>query len=80
MVRSSLSLADLAERHRPELLAYLVRMLGDEHDAQDVCQDTFLRAQRAFALGRANSRASVRRETNRGTSNSASQAGRCVPR
>ena len=49
MVRSALSLADLAERHRPELLAYLVRFLGDEHDAQDVCQETFLRAHRAFA-------------------------------
>jgi len=59
MVRSGLSLADLAERHRPELLAYLVRFLSDEHDAQDVCQETFLRAQRAFARLRpdSNSRA-----------------------
>jgi RNA polymerase sigma factor (sigma-70 family) len=40
--------ATLAERHRPEILAYLVRLLGDAHDAQDACQDAFLRAQRAF--------------------------------
>jgi RNA polymerase sigma-70 factor (ECF subfamily) len=42
------SFADLAERYRPEILAYLVRVLRDRHDAQDTCQDTFLRAQRAF--------------------------------
>jgi len=59
MTRSDLSLVELAERHRPEILAYLVRMLGDEPDAQDVCQETFLRAQRAFARLRpdSNSRA-----------------------
>src|SRR5262249_32896034 len=56
-VRSGLSLADLAERHRPELLAYLVRFLGDEQDAQDVCQETFLRAQGAFARLRPDSNA-----------------------
>jgi RNA polymerase sigma-70 factor (ECF subfamily) len=42
------SFADLAERHRPELLGYLVRILGDQHDAQDACQDALLRAHRAF--------------------------------
>jgi|SRR5581483_10461014 len=42
------SFADLAERHRPELLGYLVRLLGDPHDAQDACQDALLRAHRAF--------------------------------
>jgi RNA polymerase sigma-70 factor (ECF subfamily) len=42
-------LADLVERHRPELLRYLVRLLGNEHDAQDACQDALLRAHRAFA-------------------------------
>jgi RNA polymerase sigma factor (sigma-70 family) len=42
-------LADLVERHRPELLRYLVRVLGNEHDAQDACQDALLRAHRAFA-------------------------------
>jgi RNA polymerase sigma-70 factor (ECF subfamily) len=40
---------ELAERHRGEILGYLVRLLGDETEAQDVCQETFLRAQRAFA-------------------------------
>jgi RNA polymerase sigma-70 factor (ECF subfamily) len=43
-----LSFSALAERHRPEILAYLVRLLGDQHDAEDVCQDVFLRAQGAF--------------------------------
>lgn len=43
------SLSDLVERHRAEVLAYLVRLLGDRDDAQDACQDTFLRAHRAFA-------------------------------
>lgn len=38
----------LAERHRPELLGYLVRLLDDTHDAEDVCQDTLLRAYRAY--------------------------------
>jgi len=35
-------------RHRGEILAYLVRFLGDEPDAQDVCQDVMVRAYRAF--------------------------------
>ena len=39
----------LAERHRAELLAYLVRLLGDRHDAEDACQDALLRAYRAYA-------------------------------
>jgi RNA polymerase sigma-70 factor (ECF subfamily) len=42
------SMGDLAERHRAEILAYLVRLLGNRDDAQDVCQETFLRAHRAF--------------------------------
>jgi RNA polymerase sigma-70 factor (ECF subfamily) len=49
----------LAERHRGEIMRYLVRLLGDAHEAEDVCQETFLRAHRA--VGRlapdANSRA-----------------------
>jgi RNA polymerase sigma-70 factor (ECF subfamily) len=49
MSRSILPLADLVERHRPELLRYLIRLLGNEHDAQDVCQDALLRAHRAFS-------------------------------
>ena len=43
------SVADLAERHRGEVLRYLVRLLGNEQDAQDACQEAFLRAHRAFA-------------------------------
>ena len=42
------SSAELVERHRPELLRYLVRLLGDEDDAQDACQEACLRAHRAF--------------------------------
>jgi RNA polymerase sigma-70 factor (ECF subfamily) len=43
------SFIELVDRHRGEILGYLVRLLGDEDDAEDVCQETFLRAQRAFA-------------------------------
>lgn len=43
------ALAALVERHRPELLRYLVRLLGNEPDAQDACQEALLRAHRAFA-------------------------------
>lgn len=38
----------LAERHRREILVYLVRMLGDNQDAEDVYQDTLLRAYLAY--------------------------------
>jgi RNA polymerase sigma-70 factor (ECF subfamily) len=48
MAAPVVSFAVLLERHRPEVLAYLVRLLGDEHDAQDACQDACLRAYRAF--------------------------------
>jgi RNA polymerase sigma-70 factor (ECF subfamily) len=46
---TAIHIAELVERHRGEILAYLVRLLGNEHDAQDACQDVFLRAHRAFA-------------------------------
>ena len=42
------SSAALVERHRPEILRYLVRLLGDQDDAQDTCQDVFLRAYRGL--------------------------------
>ena len=47
-MRGEIEIAELVERHRGEILAYLVRMLGNEHDAQDACQETFLRAHRAL--------------------------------
>ena len=49
------SSAELVERHRPEIFRYLVRLLGDREDAQDTCQDVFLRAHRAFGRLRADS-------------------------
>jgi RNA polymerase sigma factor (sigma-70 family) len=49
------SSAELVERHRPEILRYLVRLLGNPDDAQDTCQDVFLRAHRAFGRLRADS-------------------------
>jgi RNA polymerase sigma-70 factor (ECF subfamily) len=42
------SSGELVERHRAEILRYLIRLLGDPDDAQDACQDVFLRAHRAF--------------------------------
>ena len=48
MRRAPVPLADLVERHRPEILGYLTRVLGDEHEAQDACQEALLRAHRAF--------------------------------
>src|SRR5262249_2326092 len=42
------SSTELAERHRREVLRYLLRLLGDAEEAQDACQQTFLHAHRAF--------------------------------
>ncbi len=41
------SSAELAERHRTEILAYLIRLLGDQEDARDACQEVFLHAHRS---------------------------------
>ncbi len=38
----------LLRRHRAEIGAYLRRLMGNESDAEDVGQDTWLRAHRAY--------------------------------
>jgi len=45
---ASPSLATLVHRHRAEILTYLTRILGNAADAEDACQDTWLRACRAY--------------------------------
>jgi len=48
--------AEVAQRHRRELLAYLVRLLGPG-EAEDICQETFSRAWSAFGRLRPDSNA-----------------------
>ena len=74
--------AELAERHRPEILRYLTRLLGNEADAQDVCQDVFLRAQQAFVrlAPDSNSRAWLYRIATNGALNSKRQRSRFAAR
>ncbi len=51
-------IAELLERHRPELLGYCYRMLGSPFEAEDAVQETMARAWRAY--DRFEGRASVR--------------------
>jgi RNA polymerase sigma-70 factor (ECF subfamily) len=43
------ALNDLMERHAPGVFHFLCRMLGNEDDANDLAQDTFVRVYRARA-------------------------------
>ena len=50
-----MSFEELVKRYRGEMVAYLVRLLGNRDDAEDACQDALLRAYRAFGRLRAGS-------------------------
>jgi RNA polymerase sigma-70 factor, ECF subfamily len=58
-VADTASFEELIEAHHGEIYAYIVRMTRDLGEAEDLCQETFLRAYRAFDRlnGEANYRA-----------------------
>src|SRR5262249_22275834 len=76
------SLAELTARHRDGIVGYLVRLLGDRQEAEDACQDAFLRAHRAFArlAPEANSRAWLYRIATRSGLNTARRRARRTAR
>lgn len=45
-----LSFAEIITEHQEVVYRYLLRFTRDPHDAQDLFQDTFLRAHRAYAV------------------------------
>jgi len=47
-VIETVTFEELVDRHQGEIYAYLLRMVRDDGEAQDLCQDVFLRAYRAF--------------------------------
>jgi len=76
------SLAELTARYRDGIVGYLVRLLGDRQEAEDACQDAFLRAHRAFArlAPEANSRAWLYRIATRSGLNAARRRARRTAR
>ena len=38
------ALRELIDQHKDRLFAFIWRMVRDHHDAEDVCQDAFLKA------------------------------------
>ena len=55
MVEPVATFGELIDRYQVEILRYLVRLTGNRTDADDLFQDTFLRAFRAFGRLRRNS-------------------------
>ncbi|MDP6372419.1 MAG: RNA polymerase sigma factor [Vicinamibacterales bacterium] len=54
-MRGTTTFGDLIDAHQAELMRYLVRLSGNRADADDLFQETFLRAFRAFRRLRARS-------------------------
>jgi RNA polymerase sigma-70 factor, ECF subfamily len=71
---------ELLERHEREIFAYVLRLSGSRHDADDLFQETFLAAFRAWPPPRAgNERAWLYRIATNKTIDRARRARRLVP-